>query len=72
MNRVQLPGMQVLDALSLKSQLEAAGLRINHDFEWAWYPRRWDNMTGNTAGFVEFVFQDSALATFYQLKWAGS
>jgi hypothetical protein len=72
MARVQLPAMQVLDALSLKSQLEAAGLRINHDFEWAWYPRRWDNMTGNTPGFVEFRFQDPALATFYQLKWAKS
>jgi hypothetical protein len=72
MNRVQLPGMPVQDALSLKSQLEAAGLRINHDFEWAWHPRRWDNMTGNTPGFVEFVFEDSALATFYQLKWAKS
>jgi hypothetical protein len=70
MNRVQLPGMQVTDALSLKSQLEAAGLRINHDFEWAWHPSRWDNMTGNTPGFVEFWFQDSAQATFYQLKWA--
>jgi hypothetical protein len=72
MNRVQLPDMEVLDALSLKSQLEAAGLRINHDFEWTWHPRRWDNMTGDTAGFVEFVFWDPALATFYRLKWVGS
>ena len=72
MNRVQLTGIEVLEALSLKSQLEAAGLRINQDFEWAWHPRRWDNMTGDTAGFVEFVFQDPALATFYQLKWAKS
>jgi hypothetical protein len=72
MNRVQLPGEQVLDALDLKSQLEAAGLRINHDFEWAWHPGRWDNMTGNTPGFVEFWFRDPALATFYQLKWTGS
>jgi hypothetical protein len=72
MNRVQLPDMEVLDALSLKSQLEAAGLKMNHDFEWAWHPRRWDNMTGNTPGFVEFVFRDPAQATFYQLKWAKS
>jgi hypothetical protein len=33
---------------------------------------QFNTLTGNTAGFVEFVFQDSALATFYQLKWAGS
>jgi hypothetical protein len=72
MNRVQLLDMEVLDALSLKSQLETAGLRINHDFEWAWHPRRWDGMTGDTPGFVEFVFRDPALATFYQLKWTGS
>jgi hypothetical protein len=70
MNRVQLLDRQVLDALGLKSQLEAAGLKINHDFEWAWYPSRWDNMTGNTPGFVEFRFRDPAQATFYQLKWA--
>jgi hypothetical protein len=72
MHRVQLLDIGVLDALSLKSQLEAAGLKINHDFEWAWNPRRWDNTTGDTPGFVEFWFRDPALATFYQLKWARS
>jgi hypothetical protein len=57
------------DAIRLKYQLVQDGLIQEQDFSWTWHPRRWDNMTGDIPGFVKFVFRDSTLATFYQLKW---
>jgi hypothetical protein len=57
-------------AIRLKYLLAQDGLIQGQDFSWTWHPRRWDSMTGDTPGFVEFVFQDPALATFYQLRWA--
>jgi len=56
-------------SLDMLQTVRNSGLVQGQDFDWAWHPRQWDSMTGDTPGFVEFRFQDPALATFFQLMW---
>jgi hypothetical protein len=51
-------------------QLIEAGLIMNDDFSWSYFPPKWDNFTGETHGkYLVIEFRSAALATFYQLKW---
>ena len=40
------------------------------DFDFAYYQPRWDNMTGDVPGYVEFRFYDNKWATWFNLKWS--
>lgn len=71
MHPITIRNVTPLDAVDLKFQLQRAGLVMNDDFTWRYIPAQWDSFTGITGGrLVEFNFRDSALATFYQLKWS--
>jgi hypothetical protein len=71
MPTVSVHNIEVFDAIDLKNQLIQAGLIIEQDFEWAWITADYNNVEGWTRQkHAEFRFQDPALATFYQLKWA--
>jgi hypothetical protein len=72
MNTVTIGPCKVSRALELVDELKQSGMTPNCEFEWRYRPMSWDNMTGAVNSQVTFEFQDSALATFYQLKWARS
>ena len=70
MHPIRIRDVTPFGAVDLKFQLIRAGLVMEDDFTWKYVPSRWDNFTGETHDkYVEFYFRDSALATFYQLKW---
>ena len=69
MHRVVITDIEPIEALWLKDQLIQDGLVIDIDFEWEWHPSYWDGFTQEHPKHVKFIFQNAALATFYQLKW---
>ena len=70
MHTIRVSNIEVYDAIDLKNQLLLAGLVIDQDFEWAWITADYNAVEGWTRQkHAEFQFRDSALATFYQLKW---
>ena len=70
MHTVTVRNVSPLDAVDMKFQLLRAGLVMDDDFTWRYVPLKWDSFTGLTGiRYVEFEFQDPALATFYQIKW---
>jgi hypothetical protein len=71
MHTIRVDNIEVYDAIDLKNQLILSGLIVDQDFEWAWITADYDQFAGWTRQkHAEFRFQDPALATFYQLKWA--
>jgi hypothetical protein len=71
MTSVEILHASVATALGLKDQLEADGLVIDQDFEWAYRQAEYDNFSADAVvpRHVTFKFQDAKLATYYQLKW---
>jgi len=70
MHSVRIEHIGPVEAIELKNQLLKDGLSINQDFEWAWITADYNDAEGWTRQkHAEFRFHDSALATFYQLKW---
>lgn len=59
-------------ALEMVSQLRQSGLIIDRDFVWRFEKGQADDDSNTVlvTPSVTFVFQDPALATFYQLKWS--
>ena len=59
-------------ALEYKRQLDADGLVVNQDYTWRYQKPVYNDFawTDSEVSNVTFTFQNPALATFYQLKWA--
>lgn len=59
-------------ALEYKQRLDADGLVLNQDYTWRYQPVKyngeWEQLPLEDSH-VEFKFKDSALASFYTLKW---
>ena len=71
MHTVRVHNIEVYDAIDLKNRLIQEGLVMNRDFKWTWITAEYNDVEGWTRQkHAEFEFQDPALATFYQLKWA--
>jgi hypothetical protein len=69
MHRIRIEHLSPVDAIELKNQLLAAGLIMDQDFVWKYTPAQ-HGYTYVAPKQVTFEFQDPAMATFYQLKWA--
>ena len=70
MHPITITNVKPFDAIDYKMQLIEAGLVMNDDFSWSYFPPKWDNFTGETHGkYLVIEFRLEALATFYQLKW---
>ena len=71
MHTVTIEHIGPMEAVDLKNQLIAAGLRLSQDFEWEYCAARYDNDTYSAISprMALFRFTDPAMATFYQLKW---
>jgi hypothetical protein len=67
---VILDNKSVDEILLIVHDLKHQGLRQGADFDFAYHPSRWDNMTGDTPGYAEFRFYDNKWATWFNLKWS--
>jgi len=56
--------------LVIVNELRQQKLQQGTDFDFAYYQPRWDNMTGDVPGYVEFRFYDSKWASWFNLKWS--
>ena len=59
-------------ALAYKHQLDLDGLIVNQDYTWRYQTPVYDEFAwaDSEDSHVPFTFQNPALATFYQVKWA--
>mgnify|MGYP003348951582 CR=1 FL=1 len=59
-------------AMDLKRELDQAGLVVNQDYTWRYQKPVYDEFawTDSEPSHATFTFQNPAMATFYQLKWA--
>lgn len=58
-------------ALELKEQIVAAGLRLNEDFTWEYRPDPYDGWDDSLHAHPEarFIFRDPAQETFFRIKF---
>lgn len=70
MNIVKLHNKRVDEMLLIVHDLKHQGLQQGADFDFAYFPDRWDNMTGDVPGHVEFRFYNIKWASWFSLKWA--
>jgi hypothetical protein len=71
MTPVKILHVNAVRALELRDQLEDSGLIQNQDFEWEYRQAEYnsDSYEAVVPRHVLFRFRDTALATFWQLKW---
>ncbi len=58
-------------ALELKEQIVASGLKLNEDFTWEYRPNPYDGYDDSSHAHPEarFIFRDPALETFFRIKF---
>jgi hypothetical protein len=67
---IKLHNKRVDEMLLIVNELRQQKLQQGTDFDFAYYQSRWDNMTGDVPGYVEFRFYDSKWASWFNLKWS--
>ena len=67
---VRLHKTRIDEILLIVKDLRDQGLKQGADFDFAYNQSRWDDMTGEIPGYVEFRFYDSRWATWFNLKWS--
>jgi len=67
---IKLHNKRVDEMLVIVNELRQQKLQQGTDFDFAYYQSRWDNMTGDVPGYVEFRFYDSKWASWFNLKWS--
>lgn len=73
MNSITIENITAAEAIALKYELSQAGLTIEQDYTWRYYPVKYNHDWSTQPlerSRVVFTFCDSALASFYRLKWA--
>lgn len=72
MNVVTITDITAAEAMSLKADLDRDGLVVNSDYTWRFQPVKYNNdfsMYAVEQSQVRFEFANSALASFYRIKW---
>jgi hypothetical protein len=67
--QVHVSSIRAVEALKLLEELQQSGLIMDQDFTWRFDPSSACHEDTPKASSARFEFQDSAQATFYQLKW---
>jgi len=60
------------EATDIVHELQRLGYQQSVDFNFAYHPGRWDEMTGDIPKRTAFTFYNDALATFFKLKYTPS
>ena len=59
-----------IEILGIVGKLKADGLVQGKDFDFYFYRKHWDPMTGDMKGFTRFTFYTEKYALFFALKYA--
>jgi len=72
MHQIILYDVDAGNAITMKYELEKAGLVMNHDFTWYYQQARWDDFSHEPTlpRCVKFNFVNPTLATYYKLKFS--
>ena len=72
MHQIILYDVDAGNAITMKYELEKAGLIMDQDFTWYYQQARWDDFSHEPSlpRLVKFEFANEALAVFYKLKWS--
>ena len=57
------------ETLEIVEELRRQGYCQGNDFDFAYYPSRWDEMIGDIPQKTIFTFYNDTLATWFQLKY---
>jgi hypothetical protein len=69
---VELFDLTANEATDIVHELQRLGYQQSVDFNFAYHPGRWDEMTGEIPRRTAFTFYSDALATFFKLKYTPS
>lgn len=69
MHTITIQHLTASEAIDLHHSLQAAGLVINQDYTWAYYPAKSDNFSMYDSSRTEFCFAQDQMATFFRLRW---
>lgn len=70
MQTVELANKTADEVMDIVRELRQQGLVQGNDFDFAYNPARWDDMTGTIESSVKFKFYTEKYATLFTLKWA--
>ena len=71
-NSIVIPVNSATEAYTIVMELKGIGLVANRDFTWSFRPKREDYISYEVIDppTVTFTFVDTAMASFFRLKWA--
>lgn len=58
------------EIMDIVKKLRADGWQQGQDFDFSFYRRSWDPMTGDMKGFTRFTFYTEKYASIFALKYA--
>ena len=67
---ITLRNLDANDSLDIVKKLRADGLVRGQDFDFAFYRKHWDPMTGDMEGNTKFIFYTEKYALLFALKYA--
>lgn len=70
MNTITLRDADATRTLEIVRDLRVMGLVQGTDFDFAFYRKHWDPMTGDMEGFTKFTFYTEKWASWFALKYA--
>jgi hypothetical protein len=56
--------------MDIAAKLRLDGWVLGKDFDYAYYPGRWDGMIGDVPARTIFTFYTEKYATMFSLRWA--
>ena len=59
----------VNDIIDIVSRLRSDGWTLGKDFDYAYYPGRWDGMIGDVPASTKFTFYTEKYASLFSLKY---
>jgi hypothetical protein len=72
LNALTITKLSAAEAISLKKDLDSAGLVVGQDYTWRFQPIKYtDDFSSSvlSESQVTFDFADPTMASFYRLKW---
>jgi len=67
---VSIHNRDASDIMDIVKKLRADGWVQGQDFDFAFYRKHWDPMTGDMEGFTKFIFYTEKYASLFALKYA--
>ena len=67
---ITIHGRNAVDIMDIAKKLRADGWELGQDFDFAYYQKHWDPMTGDIPSSTKFIFYTEKYASMFALKYA--